>query len=514
VGLLLENVPSKTTVWQLKARLMEFLGVPPIAATMAGTPQGKPALVSLPNKKAEKKKKKFSAHNRTLTVCSTWECAVEARCTLVSSQKLQKVSFLVFVCLFVCFFFFSFFFFYFFILFFFFFYHLQSSGISGSLKVKPGSTLPAMTRNHTGLSMAKKFFSSKKKSNPCAELSFATGRGLRQALLNVEAEFELYAVDSQGLLLGTEAVAWDLTWELFDESGLQFAGIKIALEHIKATRGCRARYTPTRPGNYLLAIKTTVNGQAESISGSPFSVEVIDVDNRAEISIPKKILEESWSLEMSIVLVGFSREPEAHRRIFEEIGISQVLKMARYRDERIAENLGTCLENLLMIDQNKVRIVSECAVELVRTISDVCSRVSKPELLRFMGKVLALLVEQEALRAEVVQALGIQPVQFLLQQNDASCSLSAVRALVHISHDESQRDILLGAGLVPGLWSLLARSTDDVFLQRQVMRALANLSDSIDRFEADSKVWFVSLFFVVFVPKKKISSLLIVLLSE
>ena len=100
-----------------------------------------------------------------------------------------------------------------------------------------------------------------------------------------------------------------------------------------------------------------------------------------------------------------------------------------------------------------------------------------------------MLVEQEALRSEVVQALGIQPVQFLLQQNDASCNLSAVRALVHISHDDSQRDILLGAGLVPVLWNLLARSTDDVFLQRQVMRALANLSDSIDRFEADSKAF-------------------------
>ena len=251
------------------------------------------------------------------------------------------------------------------------------------MKLKTGSAPPSYTRQQTGLVLSKKYFSSKKKSNPCAELSFATGRGLRQALLNVEAEFELFAVDTQGLFLGTETVPWDLTWELFDESGLQFAGIKINLEHIKASRSCRARYTPTRPGNYLLAIKIG----SESISGSPFSVEVFDVDNRAEISIPKKILEENWSLEMSIVLVGFSREPEAHRRIFEEIGISQVLKMARYRDDRIAENLGTCLENLLMIDQNKVRIVSESAIELVRTISDVCSRVIRPELLRFMGKV-------------------------------------------------------------------------------------------------------------------------------
>jgi hypothetical protein len=83
-------------------------------------------------------------------------------------------------------------------------------------------------------------------------------------------------------------------------------------------------------------------------------------------------------------------------------------------------------------------MVSECAVELVRTIGDICSRVSKPELLRFMGKVLALLVEQEALRSEVVQALGVQPIQFLLNQNDSSCNLSAVRALVHISSDENQ----------------------------------------------------------------------------
>lgn len=375
--------------------------------------------------------------------------------------------------------------------------------------MKSATAIAPFARQQSGLAVAKKFFS-KKKSNLSPELCFATGRGVRQALLNVEAEFDLFAVDTQGLLLETAAVAWDLTWELFDESGLQFAGIKIALEHNKTTRSCRARYTPSLPGNYLLAIKTSGSGPPESIAGSPFSVEVIDVNNRAEVQIPKKILEENWSLEMSIVLVGFSREPEAHRRIFEEIGISQVLKLARYRDERITENLGTCLENLLMIDQNKVRILSECAVELLRTISDVCSRVAKPELLRFMGKVgkvdvsflffvahtnknkvLALLVEQEGLRLEVVQALGIQPVQFLLQQNDASCNLSAVRALVHMSNDDAQREALLSAGLVPMLWALLARSADDVFLQRQVMRALANLSEATERFDADFKVLFL-----------------------
>ncbi len=356
--------------------------------------------------------------------------------------------------------------------------------LTGNKAKVAGGTL---SRQAVSNPMMKKYFSSKKKGTPFPEFCFATGRGLRQAVLNTEAEFEIFAIDKQGQFLSTDHMQWELTLELFDEAGLQFAGIKIHLEHNKTSRLCRARFTPVRPGNYLLAIKMNNGGEMVPISGSPFAVEVIDVDNRAEVILHRKCLEENWSLEMSVVLLGFSREPEAHRRIFEEIGIVPLLQMARYKDERITENLAMCLENLLMIDQNKVRMVSECAVELVRTLADLCSRVNKPELLRFMGKVLALLVEQDALRTEVVLALGIQPIQFLLQQSDASCNLSAVRSLVHISADESQRDVLLASGLVPVLWNLMARAGEDVFLQRQVIRALANLSDNIDRFEIDSK---------------------------
>jgi hypothetical protein len=45
IGLPLDNVPSKTTVWQLKAKLMEFTGIPPVHATICTSPQGKPAQV-------------------------------------------------------------------------------------------------------------------------------------------------------------------------------------------------------------------------------------------------------------------------------------------------------------------------------------------------------------------------------------------------------------------------------------------------------------------------------------
>ncbi len=94
------------------------------------------------------------------------------------------------------------------------------------------------------------------------------------------------------------------------------------------------------------------------------------------------------------VLRDFSKEPEAHRRIFDEIGLRTILQMTRFKDQRIQENVATCLENLLKIDQNKVRMVSEGSIELVRKLADLSSRVDRPELLRFMGKLLALLMEQ------------------------------------------------------------------------------------------------------------------------
>jgi hypothetical protein len=40
-GFMLE-VPTKTSLWQVKARLMEFTGIPPISGNLSLTPQSKP----------------------------------------------------------------------------------------------------------------------------------------------------------------------------------------------------------------------------------------------------------------------------------------------------------------------------------------------------------------------------------------------------------------------------------------------------------------------------------------
>lgn len=136
---------------------------------------------------------------------------------------------------------------------------------------------------------------------------------------------------------------------------------------------------------------------------SPFPVEVIDVDNRAEVQLSRKCLDDDWNYEMSLVLKKFSEEPESHRRMFEEIGLHSILQMVRYKDERISNNIACCLENLLMIDQNKVRMVSEGSIELIRKLAEISARVQKPELVRFMGKVLALLVEQEGKKKRCVR---------------------------------------------------------------------------------------------------------------
>lgn len=64
----------------------------------------------------------------------------------------------------------------------------------------------------------------------------------------------MYAVDKTGLLLATDHIAWDVNLELFDEAGLSFAKIEMIKEHDKANRVCHVRYTPERPGNYLLSV--------------------------------------------------------------------------------------------------------------------------------------------------------------------------------------------------------------------------------------------------------------------
>lgn len=340
-----------------------------------------------------------------------------------------------------------------------------------------------------GASSIKRFHAPKKRGALSTDLSFATGRGLRQAVVNTETDFDVYATDKQGLLLMADQLQVDVLLEVFDESGLRFIDFEKQLEHDKATRACHVRYRVKRPGNYFVTIRMGELGvpvdQLQPIAGCPFDLAVIDVDNRAEVTLSELCLEEAWSLEMSAVLRDFSAEPEAHRRIFEEIGLHTILQMTRFKDQRIQENVATCLENLLKIDQNKVRMVSEGAVELVRKLADLSTRVDRRELVRFMGKLLALLMEQRSLRGDVVTLLGTAPIQYLLQVSDQNCHLSALRALLLMSADDTHRETVLGSGLVSTLWSFVLKSGDDIFLQRLVLRVLANLSDSVERFEVD-----------------------------
>ncbi len=149
----------------------------------------------------------------------------------------------------------------------------------------------------------KKYYAMKKRSAPFAELSFAMGRGLRQAVLNMESEFDLYATDKTGLLISTEHLNFEVVFEMFDESGLQFIEFEKQLVNDKDARVCHVRFKPLRPGNYLLTIKVKEGAAAaaefQSIAGSPFELAVIDVDNRAEVRINELSLQENWSLEMS-----------------------------------------------------------------------------------------------------------------------------------------------------------------------------------------------------------------------
>ena len=111
-----------------------------------------------------------------------------------------------------------------------------------------------------------------------------------------------------------------------------------------------------------------------------------------------------------------------------------VLYMRQYNDERIFYNMACCLENLISIDQNKVRLVADGGIDMVRMLLELAQRVDKPMLLHFMGRVLGLLVEQPFMRGEVVLTLGLTPIQFLLSQtNDTTCLLLAARALQRIS---------------------------------------------------------------------------------
>jgi hypothetical protein len=242
-------------------------------------------------------------------------------------------------------------------------------GIKAESRAKNNVALRGNPKSSQGM-ISKRFFSAKKRGSPSADLSFATGRGLRQAVLNMETEFDIYAADKLGLLMATDHLTFEVLLEMFDESGLRFIEFEKRLEHDKVNRCCRVRYKPMRPGNYFLTIKMKEAGAGDfiSVAGSPFELAVIDVDNRAEVTLSDQCLDESWSLEMSAVLRDFSKEPEAHRRIFDEIGLRTILEMTRFKDQRIQENLATCLENLLFIDQNKVRMVSEGAIELVRDL--------------------------------------------------------------------------------------------------------------------------------------------------
>eukprot|EP01091_Cochliopodium_minus_P017224 TRINITY_DN6687_c0_g1_i1.p1 TRINITY_DN6687_c0_g1~~TRINITY_DN6687_c0_g1_i1.p1 ORF type:complete len:1044 (-),score=244.24 TRINITY_DN6687_c0_g1_i1:15-3146(-) len=325
-----------------------------------------------------------------------------------------------------------------------------------------------------------KGYFSKKKLLPETSFSFAIGRGLRRGVIGQEASFKIYALDKSLALLQTESSSYsfECLFEIFDDMGMHFVETNLKMEYVKSERYMNCVYTPTTNGNYYLHIKLKLKGSKDvSISGSPFQLTVIDADNRVEVDLKEYCSKPDWNEEVSQILLNFSLEPKNHRRIFEEIGFENVVKMCDYSDITILRNMAEVFTNLIDLDQNKVKMIKEGGTVFLSTLVKLVKDITigeYNELENFLARGLAYLCEQPCMMEDILPTFGTEIFVHLLFRSP-DCQQSSARSLALLSSSEKLRTMLFNASIPQILLDQL--KTKDIFIKRSLVKTLANLSN-------------------------------------
>lgn len=195
-----------------------------------------------------------------------------------------------------------------------------------------------------------------------------------------------------------------------------------------------------------------------SICGSPFDLSVIDgnslsrplffftplthyffliADNRVEVNLRNYCSMPDWNEEVSQILLKFSLErkiftyflsyfcliyisfftAKSHRRIFEEIGFDQVVKMGDYTEIPVLQNMANVFNNLIQLDQNKVKMIKEGGTSFISTLVKLVKDKSLgeyPDLENFLSRGLAYLSEQPKTTMSVISSFGAEIFLHLL----------------------------------------------------------------------------------------------------
>ena len=175
-----------------------------------------------------------------------------------------------------------------------------------------------------------------------------------------------------------------------------------------------------------------------------------------------------------------------HRRIFEEIGINSIIKMCSYQTPKVRENMCNVLINLIQLDQNKVNLIRNGGIEILKTVANLLTVNPVgvfPDLENFLARSLAFLCEQPSTMPSVLSNFGSNIFLFLLTRGSETEQYAA-RGLACLSVNETFRRTLLSENAGPALLECLKNTGRDVFLKRFVLRALASLSDTASEFGA------------------------------
>ena len=168
-----------------------------------------------------------------------------------------------------------------------------------------------------------------------------------------------------------------------------------------------------------------------------------------------------------------------HRRIFEEIGFENVVKMCKYKETQVLKNMANVFLNLIQLDQNKVKMIKDGGILFLSTLVNLVKDSTLgefPELENFLSRGIAYLCEQPHTIDEIVPKFGTEIFIYLLSRS-MECQQSAARSLAFLSSDEKIVQILMKSDITSSLLDFITK-TKDIFVKRSIIMTLANLSNS------------------------------------
>ena len=304
-------------------------------------------------------------------------------------------------------------------------------------------------------------------------MTFAIGRGLARGVVGFPCSFTVFPVTKNERYIQNFDGKFGVKFQIKRIAVTDTDGPVLPNAVCKQDKQGRTQvaFTPVVAGDYLVH----VTYKKQPIALSPYELIVIDVEH-TEGGI-REMAFSGWEAEAASVISHLAEDPAQYDLVF-GVGITTLMHLFNAGEEAIQRDMGNILSNLLVTEENQIRIATEGSIQLVEKILRNQYWLHNDRICVFVGRLVSFALEtNSSFRMRFLAGVGVEPLLSLAYRSCTESARYAVKSLFVISAHSDNIETLLHHGLfMEAVLFLLA--TDDIILKRYCLHTFYNLTKS------------------------------------